>query len=262
MSGQTFSVRDLSVSYGKVEAVRALSFNIERGSSLALVGHNGAGKSSTLLAVGGGLSRTQYKGGISLLVGGESGATGSTAPSVAVALVPEREKVFSLLSVHENFLAVNKVAQRDGVRIDDVYSFFPRLAERRHTIAGNLSGGEQQMLAIGSALLCSPDLLLIDEPTLGLAVPVIETICLKLRELRRELDLTLLIALAETVWVSEFVDAAIVMDCGERVSDYIPAADGMRDCLERHLSGDGRDFISLAQPLDDVATISGAVSHA
>ena len=236
MRDAPFSVRGLYVAYGNVEAVRGISFDIPRGSSLALVGHNGAGKSSTLLALSGGLPKRSYRGGMAPGKG-----EGGQARQAGTTLVPEREKVFSLLTVHENLLAVGHTRPGDRVRIDDVYGFFPRLAERRATLAGNMSGGEQQMLAIGSALLGSPQLLLLDEPTLGLAVPVIEAICAKLVELRRELDLTLLVALAETGWVSALADAAIVMDCGELASEPLSANEHMRDLLEQYLTGGRSD---------------------
>jgi len=245
MSDLPFSVRALHVAYGNVEAVRGISFDIPRGAALALVGHNGAGKSSTLLALSGGLPKRACRGGMTSGKG-----DGGQARQAGTTLVPERVKVFNLLTVHENLLAVGHTHPGDRVRIDDVYGFFPRLAERRATLAGNLSGGEQQMLAIGSALLGSPRLLLLDEPTLGLAVPIIESICAKLVELRQELDLTLLLALAETGWVSALADAAIVMDCGELISEPLPANEHVRDLLEQYLTG-GRSDQAARQALGD-----------
>ncbi len=250
MNEASFSIRELYVAYASIEAVRGISFEIPRRSSLVLVGHNGAGKSSTLLALSGSLPKHSFCGDMSI---GKTG-TGQMLGS-GITLVPERDKVFNLLTVHENLLAVDHASDGDRVRIDDVYGFFPRLAERRTTLAGNMSGGEQQMLAIGSALLGSPQLLLLDEPTLGLAVPVIESICEKLTELRRELDLTLLIALAETGWVSALAEIAIVMDCGELTSEPLPTNEHVQDLLEQYLTGDKKKITPSSLTDDETVSI-------
>ncbi len=273
MSTVEYVTRDLSVNYGKVAAVHGLSFEVPAGGALGIVGHNGAGKSSTLLALAGAVASEgtvrghPCRSSARMDPGARAGTARAGRPDegISLALVPEREKVFGLLSVHENLLAVNAAPRPGMVGIDDVYGFFPRLAERRDTIAGNLSGGEQQMLAIGAALLQQPDILLADEPTLGLAVPVIEMVCERLAHIRRALGLTLIVALAETSWVSHLADRAFVLDCGERISGYIDASDGMREQLERYLSGESRDPSPAgAHPLRSVADpcSNGEAAHA
>lgn len=241
MIATSYTIRDLSVRYGTVEAVRGISFDVARGSSLALVGHNGAGKSSALLALGGGLPDAAVCAGIVRAPGPdaqESLVRPQRRHAAGISLVPERDKVFRLMSVADNLAAGDHAGGRGRVRIGDVYVFFPRLADRRDTLAGNLSGGEQQMLAVGMALLGTPELLLIDEPTLGLAVPVIESICVKLADLRRELDLALVVALAEATWVVALADTALIMDRGETVGGMIPVDARTRVELEQLLAGD------------------------
>lgn len=239
----SFRVTDLKVRYGQIEAVRGISFEVSQGSSVALVGHNGAGKTSTLLAIGGCLPGHACSGRLNRSDGSsqeQSCMLGKTRLR-GVTLVPERDKVFQLLTVHENLLAADHESA-STVRVADVYGFFPRLADRRKTLAGNLSGGEQQMLAIGSALLGSPQLVLVDEPTLGLSVPVIESIRDKLFELRKELGLTLVVALAETTWVDAFADSALVLDRGELGSEPIATHPGVRERLEQLLTGSPATF--------------------
>ncbi len=233
-----YGVEALSVSYGNQSAVRGLSFRVPAGGSLAIVGHNGAGKSSTLLAIANCLPSEGSATG-KLLLPEESApiALTSARGRQGRSVVPEREKVFPLMSVQENLLAASRYRKGDRIRIDDVYGYFPRLAERRQTLAGNLSGGEQQMLAIGSALLGTPRLVLVDEPTLGLAVPVIETICAKLAELRKALGLTLIVAVAETAWIADLAESAVVMDAGELVGAPAPTTPEGCEDVEARLAG-------------------------
>lgn len=202
-------VADLTISYDGEMALRDAAFAIPRGSATALIGANGAGKTSTLLAIAGALPRSaRTAGSIDFHQAGRGGAT----------IVPEQDKVFSLMSVEDN---LRLVARRNGsgrVRLDDIFDWFPRLAERRRSLAGNLSGGEQQMVALSLGLLCSPELLLIDEPTLGLAVPVIEALCEKLTQLRKELDMTVLLAEADANWIASLAERAIVLDRGAIVA--------------------------------------------
>ena len=220
------SVRGLEVSFKAVHAVRGISFDLEPGSATALVGTNGAGKSSTLLAIAGALeSGATCRGRIELPQGH------------VVSMVPEREKVFTLLTVAENLTAADRKRGRGRVVVGDVYGWFPLIAERRSSLAGNLSGGEQQMLAIGMALLGSPSLLLFDEPTLGLAVPIIERTCEALARLRRELNLTVLCAEAEPQWVDHLAERALVIARGEIVATIDGDLAGRKDDM-RNLSLD------------------------
>ncbi|NKZ05514.1 ABC transporter ATP-binding protein [Actinomadura latina] len=161
---------DITVKYGGVTALNGLSLTIGKGETVALLGGNGAGKTTTLSAISG---LVRPSGG-DIRYEGESVA-GAAPPSIVargLVHVPEGRRVFSTLTVHENLLLGGYLV-RDGRelarRIDRVYGLLPRLAERRGQEGGTLSGGEQQMLAIGRALVAGPRLLMLDEPSMGLA---------------------------------------------------------------------------------------------
>lgn len=221
-------IDDLVVSYGSQPAVRGAGLRVPRGRATALVGANGAGKTSTLLAIAGALPRSaRVAGSIAFHPRGGGGA---------ISLIPEQDKVFALLTVDENMRLVAR-RRRGGVGIDDAYAWFPRLAERRGSLAGNLSGGEQQMLALSMGLLGSPQLLLLDEPTLGLAVPIIEALCERLSHLRREIDVTLVVAEADATWVGEIADRAVVLDRGTVVAEVIGDLAAKRDSIQRMTLG-------------------------
>jgi branched-chain amino acid transport system ATP-binding protein len=171
-------IDDLSVSYGAVGAVTNLSLTVARGSVVAILGSNGAGKSTLLGAVMGALEAhchgTVRFDGRNIL-----GSPAEALVAQGIALVPEGRQLFAELTVHEN-LRMGAYLRRDDQGIADdmarVLEMFPRLAERRDQLAGTLSGGEQQMVAIGRALMSRPKLLLLDEPSLGLAPLVVREI--------------------------------------------------------------------------------------
>lgn len=169
--------RALEVSYGQIKAVKGIDIEVKQGELVCLIGANGAGKTTTLKALAGMLPPSQGE----ILFEGER-ITGTPAHALVrrgIALVPEGRGIFARLKVEEN-LRLGAYARRDsaGIRQDmeRVYSLFPRLAERRRQFAGTLSGGEQQMLAIGRALLSRPRLLLLDEPSMGLAPMLVQKI--------------------------------------------------------------------------------------
>jgi branched-chain amino acid transport system ATP-binding protein len=163
-------VSDLCVRYGGVEAVRGISFSVDEGGIVALIGANGAGKSSTLLAVSG-LVRP-WSGTIRFAGEDITSVRADRIVRDGLVHVPEGRAILRPLSVEEN-LELGAWTRRDEAAMraarDRVYGLFPRLAERRRLQAGSLSGGEQQMLAIGRALMSSPRLILLDEPSMGLA---------------------------------------------------------------------------------------------
>jgi len=188
------SVSDLSVSYGAISALSGISFTIEQGSIVTLVGGNGAGKTTTLRTISG-LLRPK-RGTVTFL--GEN--ISALAPHKIVARglchVPEGRMIFSNLTVDEN-LSMGAYLQNDATLIaknrDYVFSIFPRLKERIKQTAGTLSGGEQQMLAIGRALMSNPKFLMLDEPSLGIAPRLISTIFEKIVEINKSHGITILL---------------------------------------------------------------------
>jgi branched-chain amino acid transport system ATP-binding protein len=206
---------DLHASYRAAPVLQGVSLAVEKSETVALLGPNGAGKSTLLAAITGTIARREGRidfDGIDL----------STKPSHAivaagVALVPEGRLVFSPFSVEDN-LRLGAVRLQGDVRerFDYVYQLFPRLAERRKQPAGTLSGGEQQMLAIGRALMSNPRLLLLDEPFLGLA-PIIVVEIRKALETLRQSGLTLLIVEQKLDIALEFAQRAYVLIKGKVV---------------------------------------------
>ncbi len=212
------SLREVSILYHGKIAVERLSLDVGQGESLAVAGSNGAGKTSLLSAVAGVARKGQRIEGAAVFQGRD--LQWGDVPghiNAGIRLVPERDKVFSLLTVAENLQIGMRRRDRNHVAMADAFGWFPRLAERRGTLAGNLSGGEQQMLAIAMSLLVSPALLLLDEPTLGLAAPVIEGLCDSLARLRRDLGLTMIVAESDSQWLPRLVERAVVIDRGRLI---------------------------------------------
>ena len=168
-------IKDLRVSYGGIEALKGISFHVEECQIVTLIGANGAGKSTTLRAISG---LAPVKSG-TILYDGQAinGLNPQKIVSMGVGMVPEGRRVFPNLTVLEN-LKIGAYLRRDDLKhdIEYVYSLFPRLRERSWQMAGTLSGGEQQMLAVGRALMMKPRILMMDEPSLGLAPLVIRDI--------------------------------------------------------------------------------------
>ena len=173
--GEILQIKDLQVSYGGIDAVRGISFKVKEGEIVTLIGANGAGKSSTLRAISG---LVKAKGGSILFNGDEIRGMDPTAiVSKGLMMVPEGRKIFPNLTVLEN-LRIGAYLRKDQLDedIEMVYNLFPRLRERSWQAGGTLSGGEQQMLAVGRALMGRPKLLMMDEPSLGLAPIVVQGI--------------------------------------------------------------------------------------
>jgi branched-chain amino acid transport system ATP-binding protein len=168
-------VKDLIVRYGGIEALHGISFEIEEGEIVTLIGANGAGKSTTLKAIMGSVAAAQG----SITYTGQDILAIETRKIVGLGavLVPEGRKIFPNLTVLEN-LKVGAYLRKDSLEadIDHIYDLFPRLKERNWQMAGTLSGGEQQMLAVGRALMAKPRLLMMDEPSLGLAPLIVKDI--------------------------------------------------------------------------------------
>ena len=180
-------VKDLVVSYGGIEALKGISFKVNEGEIATLIGANGAGKSTTLRAI---TSLVPVKGG-SILYDGQDITHLDTQKIVekGIALVPEGRRVFANLTVLEN-LKIGAYLRKDKAEIEKdikyIYSLFPRLEERSWQLAGTLSGGEQQMLAVGRAMMTKPRVIMMDEPSLGLAPLVVKDIFSIIKRLREE----------------------------------------------------------------------------
>jgi branched-chain amino acid transport system ATP-binding protein len=186
-NGTILEVKDVQVHYGAIEALRGISIEVKAGQVVALIGANGAGKTTTLRAVSKMLRPTRgtvrFRGeDVTRLASHELVARG-------MAHAPEGRGIFLNLTVKENLeLGAFLRRDRDGIQkdADHVYGLFPILAERRNQVSGTLSGGEQQMLAVGRALMSKPKLMLLDEPSLGLAPQVVEKIFSVLRAVNQE----------------------------------------------------------------------------
>ena len=170
-SGALLDVRHLHVAYGKVEAVHDISLTVEHGSIVTVIGPNGAGKTTLLGAL---MGLLPARGELAYLGAPASVLTVEQRVARGLILVPERRELFAAMSVADNLELGGFQRARSGERgwrstQDEVYQRFPRLKERRHQLAGTLSGGERQMLAMGRALMGKPKLLMLDEPSLGLA---------------------------------------------------------------------------------------------
>ena len=169
-------VRDLHVYYGEIHALKGISFQVTEGEIVTLLGNNGAGKTTTLKTLSGLLA--PRRGEVLLDGGSVVGAPPHGIVQKGITHVPEGRRIFNRLSVQEN-LAMGAYTRSDrdvAVDMEGVFGIFPRLKERRTQVAGTLSGGEQQMLAIGRALMAKPRLLLLDEPSMGLAPVLVEQI--------------------------------------------------------------------------------------
>jgi len=219
------SVTDLSVSYGAIQALHGLSFEVPAGSIVTLVGSNGAGKTTTLRAISGLLRPTSGK-----IIFNGADITRLPAHHIVargMSHVPEGRMVFSNLTVDEN-LAMGAYLQRDAALIaknrDYVFSVFPRLKERLTQSAGTLSGGEQQMLAIGRALMSNPKFLMLDEPSLGIAPRLVSTIFEKIIEINRDHGITLLLVEQNANLALEISHHAYVLETG-RVAVSGPSKD-------------------------------------
>jgi len=206
-------IRGLEVRYGGIRAVKGIDLEVAQGELVCLIGANGAGKSSTLRAIAG---LVPAAGSIRFGDRDLSGVAAFQRARAGLVMVPEGRGVFSRLSVEEN-LAMGAYARSDpGVASDRarVLALFPRLAERRGQIAGTLSGGEQQMLAIGRALMSRPTLLALDEPSMGLAPMAARRILEVIRDINRA-GVTVLLVEQNAKGALALAQRAYVMDSGE-----------------------------------------------
>lgn len=222
-------VRSLCVSYRNVVAVRDVSFTVPERALVAVLGPNGAGKTSLLSAIAGLVPRTQG----AVLVGGRdvAGLPAHKIARLGIRLVPENRALFPDMSVRENlYVGAGRLPRAElAARLGRVFDLFPRLAERAHQAAGTMSGGEQQMLSIARALVAEPRVLLLDEPSLGLAPMVVANIVRAVGRLRDE-GLTVLVAEQNARAVLPVADRALLMARGRVVLE--DSADRVRDRIE------------------------------
>ncbi|PLR77081.1 ABC transporter ATP-binding protein [Bacillus sp. V3-13] len=210
-------IDDINVFYGNIQALKGVSLNIQPGEIVTLVGANGAGKSTLLKTISGLLKPKQG----SIVFEGQSivGKPAQTIVKRGLSHVPEGRRVFSNLTVEENLeLGAYLRKDKDGIRKDfeRVYDLFPRMYERRKQQAGTLSGGEQQMLAMGRALMAKPKLLLLDEPSMGLAPLLVKTIFKIIEEINQN-GTTILLVEQNAHMALSIANRAYVIETGKVV---------------------------------------------
>jgi branched-chain amino acid transport system ATP-binding protein len=240
-------VKNLQVYYGMIHALRAASIHVKEKEIVALIGGNGAGKTTLLSAISGVVR--PVKGEVALNGKEITRERPDRIVREGIAHVPEGRHVFKPLSVEDNLLlgSYHRFSLRGaaGIRreIEDVYGLFPALADRRKQVAGTLSGGEQQMLAIGRALLARPKVLLLDEPSMGLAPKVVKEIFGHVSRLRRERGMTILLVEQNARGALAIADRGYVLETGRVVlqgssEDLLANQDVQRAYLGRERESD------------------------
>ncbi len=227
-------IENLHAFYGKSHVLHGVSFEVQAGEIVALLGRNGSGRSTTAKAI---MGLVECQG--SLLWKGQEilGAKTYEIAHLGLGYVPENRDIFPNLTVEQNLYLGQKSAKKTGRwTLDDMYQLFPRLKERQHTEAGVMSGGEQQMLTLCRTLMGDPDLIIIDEPTEGLAPKIVELVAKFLQELKRRGISVLLIEQKLTIAMA-ISDRALVMGHGSIVFDGTPQtlrndADTRKEWLE------------------------------
>ena len=208
-------IRDLTVSYGAIKALHGISLSVKQGDIVTLIGCNGAGKSTTLRAISGLVKPDS--GTISYDGERVDNLPAHTIVARGLSHVPEGRMVFANLTVHEN-LMMGAYLQRDRAvvqrELEIVFNTFPRLKERDKQVAGTLSGGEQQMLAIGRALMSKPKFLMLDEPSLGLAPMLVKTIFEKVVQINRQHGITILLVEQNANLALEISSYGYVLETG------------------------------------------------
>ena len=210
-----FEVRNLRVAYGAIEALKGISFTVEEGEIVTLIGANGAGKTTTLRTISGLLKPKDGE----VLFDGESLLQYRPHEIVKKGIihVPEGRRVFARMTVQENLeMGAYTRTDKDGIAedLERVFTLFPRLKERRNQLAGTLSGGEQQMLAIGRALMSRPRVLLMDEPSMGLAPVLVEEIFDTIKELNEKQKLTILLVEQNAHMALQIAHRGYVLETG------------------------------------------------
>jgi branched-chain amino acid transport system ATP-binding protein len=231
-------VANLEAFYGPIQALRGISFSLEKGGITTILGANGAGKTTTLRSICG-----MVKTGGKIIFDGESIARKKTESIVrhGVAHVPEGRGTFVRVSAEEN-LKLGAYTRRDAKAVAEdmerVYGYFPRLKERRHQQAGTLSGGEQQMLAVGRALMLRPRLMLLDEPSFGLAPLIVQELFEILRVINQEQGVTMLLVEQNATLALELADHAYLLETGRVVISGTAGEISADESIRRSYLGD------------------------
>ncbi len=218
-------VRGLTVSFGGIEAVRGIDFDVHAGEVVTLIGANGAGKTTTLKAITGTLPKSQRAGQVSFDSHSIDKVPAFALPERGLAMVPEGRGVFARMTIREN-LQMGAYVRDDAAQVDaDIdrwFGIFPRLKERDAQLAGTLSGGEQQMLAMARALMSQPKLLLLDEPSMGLSPIMVERIFEVIRDIAAQ-GVTILLVEQNVRQALSVADRGYVMESGRiAFSDSAP----------------------------------------
>lgn len=207
-------IRDLNVRYGGIHAVRGINFDVPEGSIVTLIGANGAGKSSTLRSI----CNLEKKTGNVMFMGQDiSQIPTKDITKMGITMVPEGRRVFSDLTIYENLvLGAYTRKDKDNIKEDmeSIYTIFPRLKERENQLAGTLSGGEQQMLALGRALMSKPKLLMLDEPSLGLAPILVKDVFSVIQKIHDD-GVTILLIEQNARMALKIADYAYVLETGK-----------------------------------------------
>ena len=206
-------IRDLNVYYGGIHALRGISLDVEEGQIVSMIGSNGAGKSSMMNAISG---LVKYQSGEIRFKGESLSTTANKVVKAGICQVPEGRLIFANLSVYDNLrVGAYLRSDKDGIERDmkRVYEIFPRLEERKAQIAGTLSGGEQQMLAMGRGIMSAPDLIMLDEPSLGLAPLLVNTIFDTIQEIK-SMGKTILLVEQNALKALSVADKAYVLEQG------------------------------------------------
>jgi branched-chain amino acid transport system ATP-binding protein len=232
-------LKDVHTYYGAIHALRGVSMSIEEGEIITLIGSNGAGKSTTLRTISGLLKPRE--GAITIRGERIDGRAPHAIVALGVSQSPEGRRVFARMSVHEN-LEMGAFLRRDRVAMaadfERVYTLFPRLRERTSQRAGTLSGGEQQMLAIGRALMAAPKILLLDEPSMGLAPILVEQIFGIIKTINEQ-GTTILLVEQNALMALSIADRGYILQTGEIVLSGTGAALAHNEAVRKaYLGGD------------------------